>query len=116
MPQLVHGLKEYTAVPTAIADSIHSLLVVRDSVYQSDLGTLAEDVLGFLACDLTSQAILDDVAAQTVEMETHLDGASCPRIFAVGRVWIDVFSVPARTGGHSEIVHRIQDLDNFLIG
>jgi hypothetical protein len=116
MPEFVERLEEYTAAPAAVADGIHPLLLVRHRVHQACFGALAENLLGFLASELTSQTIFDYVVTESAKVKADLNATCRSGILAIGRVRVDVLAVPAGTGGDGKIVLRIKHLDYFFVG
>jgi hypothetical protein len=97
--QLVERLQVLAAALAAITDGVRPFLKVPDTVYQAYLGAQAENILGFLACNLTSQAVFHNIVAEPVEMEADSGG-----IFAIVKVGVDVLPVLAGTGGDGKII------------
>jgi hypothetical protein len=111
MLQFVKRFEHDTAAWITIADGIQPFLHVGHSVDQPRFGTLAKDLFGFLPCYFPAQTVFDYVVALPAKME-----ADFSRIFTVGRVRINVFSMLARTDGDGKVVLLVQYFHYLFIG
>jgi hypothetical protein len=58
--------------------------------------------MGFLAGDFVPQTIFNGVSPETAKMKANLN-----RILTIGRVRVDIFTVPAGACRDSKVIQRI---------
>jgi hypothetical protein len=100
----VVSLKKYAAARAAITDAVHAVHPVGYSVDETFFRAIPQDRMGLFLVNRLAHAMLDHVPSQTPEVEAHLCG-----MLAIRRLRIEVFPVPARTGGYAYVLLTVQE-------